>query len=507
MIDIVSVKKERLAASFQTLSVYVQVNLMAGFCHFQSLLVRLSARKSSLAIQSKLGYSVFTFVHKNCINMNLWIYYSRETWQMILEITFNNYRLFKGLNSLSFSADMRTKKLLSNTTKLDEKNVLKCVGLYGENNGGKTNVVNLLEILRCLLNGEVKGMINRPLFKDSPLSEFSITFNNGDGQGWLKYELSFDSQNLSLPTEKLSSIKFYENGAPFFKVIFEKDVENGRLTFFDADRSEYLDVLPSTRPFLYSVKTDEGLFSPLKAYLQSLQCLASSIEVIRMYNIPLRKTMEALKGNDKKQKDFIRSFVKSADLTIEDFSYEKKPMLSSEGENDLIAEDALAKYVELQDAFRLSTTYQGVKVPSLFFDSSGTKKIEALAAYVYEAISKGKFLVIDELDNGLHFNLTRAIVSAFNNLGNKKGQLFFTSHDLLLIDCKSLLRKDQICFSVRENGKAKLFCLKEAKIADGGPREGSDLLRYYQRGGFGKVPMPSFVKEIISIGDGKRGDE
>lgn len=420
---------------------------------------------------------------------------------MILEISFNNYRLFKGNNTLSFSADMRTKKLLSNTSKLNERNVLKCVGLYGENNGGKTNVVALLGILRSLLLGEQQNRINRSIFGDSPISEFSITFNNDDGIGWLKYEVSYDSLNRSYPREKMSAITFYENGAPFVKTVFEKDVDNRILRLFEEDLSQYLNVLPITYPFLYSVKTTEGTFAPLADYLQSIRDLASSIEIIKMYNIPIRKTLETLKGKDAKQIEFIRAFVKSADLTIQDFSYQKNPLLQDEEENDEIAEDALSKYVDVQDAFRLATTYNGTRVPSFFYDSSGTKKIEAIASYVYESIMKGKLLVVDELDNGLHFNLTRAIVSAFNNLANKKGQLLFTAHDLLLIDCKNLLRKDQIYFLDRNETRASLFCLKEATVAEGGPREGSALLRYYQKGAFGKVPMPSFIKEILSASE------
>ena len=418
---------------------------------------------------------------------------------MILDIAFNNYRLFKENNELSFSADLRTKKLLSNAIAFEGKNVLKCIGLYGENNGGKTNIVTLFIILRDMLLGEVKGPINRSLFGDLPVTDISVIFDNGDGNGWLKYEFSFDSATLSFPKEKIVSISFYENGAPFYKTIFEKDVDKKVLSVFGEDKSSFLDVLPSSRPLLYSVKTDEGAFALLNGYLNSIKKLADSIEIISMYNIPLLKTMSALKGDDKKEKDFIRSFVQSADLSIEDFSYEKNSMNYDAHINNKIAEDALSNYLSLEDAFRLSTTYHGVKVPSLFYDSSGTKKIESIASYIYEAIAKGKLLVIDELDNGLHFNLTRAIVSAFNNIGNQKGQLLFTSHDLLLIDCKNLLRKDQICFIERDEAKAKVFCLKEAKASEGGPREGSDLLRYYQKGGFGKVPTPNFVRDIISI--------
>ena len=86
-------------------------------------------------------------------------------------------------------------------------------------------------------------------------------------------------------------------------------------------------------------------------------------------------------------------------------------------------------------------------VPSIIFDSTGTKKIASIASYVIEALEKGRILVIDELDNSLHFRLTRAIVALFNNELNTNAQLICTVHDVSLLDCQNLFRKDQIWFT------------------------------------------------------------
>lgn len=98
------------------------------------------------------------------------------------------------------------------------------------------------------------------------------------------------------------------------------------------------------------------------------------------------------------------------------------------------------------DQIRLVSTYKGIQVPSMIFDSTGTKKIAALASYVIEALEKGRILIIDELDSSLHFKLTRAIVAMFNNELNTKAQMIFTAHDISLMDCKKLFRKEQIWF-------------------------------------------------------------
>ena len=66
-----------------------------------------------------------------------------------------------------------------------------------------------------------------------------------------------------------------------------------------------------------------------------------------------------------------------------------------------------------------------------------------------------------------------------------------------------MMRKDQIYFSLREDDlSSKLFCLKNAPVESGGPRSAEDMLKHYNRGEFGYVPSPSFIKKLSQlIGD------
>lgn len=417
---------------------------------------------------------------------------------MILEVAVNGFRFFKNNTALSFSADARTKRLLSNAVFIGEKYVNKCVGIYGSNNSGKSNLIKLFSSLKAILSGSDNFVLNRALFKDQRLTNVSIVYNNLDGNGWLKYVFTFDNEEKRFTYEKLSSLTFYPNGKPFEKALFEKDFKNKIFEVFGSSKTDYLGIIRGNLPLFYVVELESGVFSTLNEYKRSFEQLANSIEVINMYNIPISKTIDFLKNDQKDKKEFILSFVKHADLSVSDFKYDKTDIkYNVDGEN--IDEKALEGFKELVDTFHLKTKYGNVDVPSLFFDSSGTKKIEAIAAYIYEAIKEGKILIVDELDNGLHYKLTRAIVSVFNNLLNKKGQLLFTAHDLLLIDCDYLMRKDQIYFIQREKRCASLFCLKEATVSSGGPREGADLIKRYNHGAFVEVPSPNFLEQIIKI--------
>ena len=80
---------------------------------------------------------------------------------MILELKFNNYKMFKNENVLSFSADTRIKRLGSNYFNVLNRNVLKTISLYGQNNIGKSNVLTLLKLIKSLMLGVEHIVFNR----------------------------------------------------------------------------------------------------------------------------------------------------------------------------------------------------------------------------------------------------------------------------------------------------------------------------------------------------------
>lgn len=415
---------------------------------------------------------------------------------MISEVEFNNFRLFKTESVLSYKADKRTQYLLSNAIDVDNISILKALALYGSNNSGKTNIVALFQVIKAILDCNTNFICNRKLFKDEALTDISITFNNLDGLGWLKYEVTYDSEYKLFPFEKLSVIKYYKTGSQSFKTIFERKQSENMLSVFDEDFSQFFDILPFDKPFLSTIDVNGTTFSKLKCWKDALKKCSDSIEIINMFNIPLQNTIESLKGANEQKQRFIKSFVKASDISINDFVYDKSVKIDLSNGDNKVNEKALFDMSGFIDAFKLTTNYSGTIVPSLLFDSSGTKKVEAIASYIYDSLIEGKLLVIDELDNGLHYSLTRAIVSLFNNMLNTRGQLLFTAHDLLLIDCKNLLRKEQIYFVTRSNETSKLDTLKSFKANKEHLREGDSLIKRYNHGDFGKVPSPQFVKEL-----------
>ena len=412
---------------------------------------------------------------------------------MILEIKFNNYKMFKNENVLSFLADTRIKQLGSNYFNILNRNVLKSVSLYGQNNIGKSNLINLFSLIKNLMLGVENLSFNREIFGDTQETNISITYKTDVDQNRMQYSFIYDSFKKEIIKEELNDIIFYETGNSTIRNIYNRDYVEEKLLILGTEHLDLLKILPSKKPFLYCVSLDNNTFSSLKTYLNSFVKFAESLEIIRLFNIPIDNTINVLKGSDEKKKKFVLEFVKHADLSIEDFFYNDKA--NFEGKDDEPITEKVLKQIDIIDQLKLFTKYGNKAVPSIFFDSTGTKKIEAIASYIYEAIVNGKTLIVDELDCGLHFKLSRAILSIFNSFANERGQLLFTAHDVELIASKLMMRKDQIYFSFRKDDlTSELFCLKDAPVKDGGPRSADDLLKHYNRGEFGYVPRPNFIK-------------
>lgn len=412
---------------------------------------------------------------------------------MILEIKFNNYKMFKNENVLSFLADTRIKQLGSNYFNILNRNVLKSVSLYGQNNIGKSNLINLFSLIKNLMLGVENLSFNREIFGDTQETNISMTYKTDVDQNRMQYSFIYDSFKKEIIKEELNEIIFYETGNSTIRNIYNRDNVEEKLLILGTEHLDLLKILPSKKPFLYCVSLDNDTFSSLKTYLNSFVKFAESLEIIRLFNIPIDNTINVLKGNDEKKKKFVLEFVKHADLSIKDFFYNDKTNFKGK-DNEPITEEVL-KQIDVIDQLKLFTKYGNKTVPSIFFDSTGTKKIEAIASYIYEAIVNGKTLIVDELDCGLHSKLSRAILSIFNSFANECGQLLFTAHDVELIASKLMMRKDQIYFSFRKDDlTSELFCLKDAPVKDGGPRSADDLLKHYNRGEFGYVPRPNFIK-------------
>ena len=415
---------------------------------------------------------------------------------MVTRFKFNNCFAFNKPVEMTLRADMRTKKFSSNVINVnDNLNILKSIAIYGPNNTGKTSFIKCIKAFkRTLENKPIRLSAN--IFTGNSISTEAVSFIYNEKE--YNYEYKFDCDKHSYVYEKMVEIVRDKNSNETEKLIFLKDTLNEKYKCpEDQKLQEVLNIASTNNILIYTVQTEK--FDILNKIKEILINLAKSIVIVTMNNIPNEKTIEILKNKDEETKKIV-NFIKNADIYLDDYRYDDKVQLEVDNKE---AEEEILKNQDLMDQMRIVSVYKGKPVPSIIFDSLGTRKIAALASYVVTSIEKGQTLVIDELDSSLHFKITRAIMSMYNSELNKNAQLIATLHDISLLDCKKMFRKEQIWFTDKNEEQTELYSLKDFSYEQSGVRgDTTDIQDRYSKGAFGAIPDPDLISTLLKEDDG-----
>lgn len=419
---------------------------------------------------------------------------------MIIEIRVKNSFAFSEQVSLSMKADMRNKKFSSNVYRENNFNVLKVAGIYGPNNVGKTCLVKCIDVVKDILLGQ-KVHVEKNLFTENSVCELGITFLE-EGRKF-SFDFKYDTCKKEYQYEKFVEILKDQYGNEKEITWLEKDSEAEHYYCQDKELVNMIPLISKSNLLCYMI--DVSKFKCLEEMKNIITTFASKIDIINMNNIPIKKTIDLMKNKSNLQGKVVE-FIKNADLYMDNFKYVdmEQIQLYTGDEEKRPDEKALDIPEQLMDQIRLVSVYKGVSVPSIFFDSTGTKKIAALASYIIEGLEQGRILIVDELDSSIHFKLTRAIVAMFNNELNANAQLIFTVHDINMMDCKRLFRKEQIWFVHKDEDGVYVYSLADF-TAQQGVRDTTDVIEKYRKGVFGALPAPEFINSLLDIKGNKKG--
>ena len=413
---------------------------------------------------------------------------------MLIELRAKNCFSFSDEIRFSTKADMRNKKFSSNVHTENNFNILKTVGIYGPNNAGKTCLVKCIRSAKnILLNQKPRIMPN--IFQESTICQLGITFLE-EGREF-SYDFWYDDKKEEYPYEKFAEITKDQYGNEKETVWLLKDIINGNCQYGDEDLLKMMPLISQSNLLFYLV--DSSKFQQLAEMKRIVTKFASRIDIVNMNNIPLKRTINLMKNQNDIQRKVVE-FIKNSDLYMDDFEYVDidKIRVKMDSDEEKPEEKALDVPEQIMDQIRLVSVYRGVAVPSVLFDSTGTKKIAALASYIIEGIEQGRILVVDELDSSIHFKLTRAIVAMFNNELNTSAQMIFTVHDINLMDCKKMFRKEQIWFVHKDDTGIYVYSLAEF-TAQQGVRDTTDIMEKYRKGVLGALPDPELIRSLLSL--------
>ncbi len=413
---------------------------------------------------------------------------------MIIEIRAKNCYAFEEEIALSMKADLRNKKFVSNVHREKNFNVLKTVGVYGPNNVGKTCLVKCIRAIKNILLNKKSGLVPN-IFSDSTVCELGVTFMELGRK--FAYDFKYDDKKEEYIYESFVEIMKDQYNNEKEVCWFKKDTINDAFECMDEDVVATMSVVAKNNLLYHLIDTSK--FETLDEMKKILRRFAEKIDIINMNNIPIEHTIELMKNKGNLQEKVVE-FIRNADLYMDNFEYAEmdKIRIKAEKASEKPEEEVLDIPEKLMEQMRLVSTYKGHHVPSILFDSTGTKKIAALASYVIEGIEQGRVLVIDELDSSIHFKLTRAIVAMFNNELNTNAQMIFTVHDINLMDCKRMFRKEQIWFVHKDNDGVYVYSLADF-TAQMGVRDTTDVMEKYRKGALGALPDPELINSLLSI--------
>lgn len=431
---------------------------------------------------------------------------------MIIDFTIKNYRSFKEVSSLSLLAEpLKNDGIAISTTGFGD-NILPVAGIFGQNAGGKSNVIKaFIYIISAILN---TNHINSPINRHPLLQPFLLNTHSGkrpihfeiafwDKKTEAQYNYGFEVDGGGVVLEWLELIDRPEKNRRS-RLIFER---NGNKFIFDKTVKDYLEPLAKhVLDTALAVNVFGNLADPISHRLLELVS-DQNIKVIdgtqtdALINYALDRCL-----TDKKLQTQVIEFIKKSDIDINDVSIDRSMMNIADLPAGLPEE--LKSMMAQGSGFNYRITSQhsvydndGNKTEGSYDfnfgeqESLGTQKILALAVILLDALNNGETVIFDELGSSLHPFLTKKIVELFQSpKSNKYGaQLIFTSHETFLLTKNTLnnkldLRRDQVWFADKGVDEASILrCLSEYKT-----KKEYELAKRYLEGRFGAVPVLKF---------------
>ena len=371
--------------------------------------------------------------------------------------------------------------------------ILPVMAMYGANAAGKTNIIRAFRNAIMLVRNSNSMQVNAYtgiipfLFDENKIKEkskFDFLFvHNGK-----TFAYGFVADYQYVYEEYLYE---YKSSRP--TMIFERmEISKYRFTTSYKHLSEFQYKNTSNKLFLCTA-TAWNCEETRDAFMW----FAEGIDTYDQIGIKSNQYLEYLDQmkDNADTKSFLLSLLRHAEINIHDYEFESKniekpsiPKIPSLQIDPEFLKDL--KHYELSTIHKIEQMDGALKMFKLPFnsESDGTKLLFAYGPIIFEALNKGRTIIIDELGNSLHTNLARYLMELFNDkkINCNGAQLIFNTHDIGLLGL-DLFRRDQIYFVEKDNssGSTDLYSL-----ADFSPRKDENIQKGYLQGRYGAIPFP-----------------
>ncbi|WP_182883692.1 AAA family ATPase [Microbispora sp. H10949] len=439
---------------------------------------------------------------------------------MLLRFRVANYASLRDEQELSLVAlDPHSDLALCNPTQ-DDLRLLPAAAIYGGNASGKSNLLQALRFMATAVENSHQrwkpgSAIRRNSFRfDGESIGKESMFSVDIALDGTHYEYGFELDDEAVRSEWLYS--FTKQQRRVRRVLFERSgPEGSSIRFGEHLRGRKKSIAELVRPnSLYLSAAAANNHPQLTKLYRWFERGIIYIDAGEPWT-NLASTLHELEVHDR---EGILRLLSHADFGITDVRQELQPMAKEVREGFIAFFSAInpdfapGEDVELQGWPNVEFTHEvrgrEYRLP-MELESSGTRAWFALLGPILKGFSRGRLVVVDELDAFLHPLLVGELVALFQDPEfNRKGaQLVFNTHDVTLLSSlnKARLRRDQVWFADRNaDGATELHPLTQYRVRDGL----DNVFRGYLLGRYRGVPVfdDSFLGHALAGHTGEHAD-
>lgn len=390
---------------------------------------------------------------------------------MLVQFRFNNYKCFKDETVFNVVASKYYRDKMENLIQVPQYALLRTAAVYGANASGKTKLFQAFNFMREVVLTSADKQSNNwqrsysPFLLDTYSAEQPSVFEVVFLMDGIQYRYGFELNEERILTEWL----------------FRKRSKEVKVLEYNGGTSIYYNehyINPKIMKNLEEAKmfrVNSLIISSLSMWndqlsLDILHWFKQNNIISASLNTMAPRILSAI--DHPKMKTKLMDFLRSADLGIYDVT------------SNEISDTELNISHRRYDEQHLPSGFAKLSLEK--DESFGTYRFLSLAEPIISALETGSILWIDEIDNGLHYDLVRALISLFQDetVNIHNAQLIINTHNISLIDEADLFRRDQI-YIVDKNryGEASL-----TPVSDFSVRETAKVGKLYREGRFGGVP-------------------
>jgi uncharacterized protein len=408
---------------------------------------------------------------------------------MLLQFSCSNFKSIKEKITFSLIASPDT-TFLDRTKEYDSKRILRIAAIYGANGSGKSNFIGAIALARSIIvnsinhqPGQQIAQYPHKLSNKNVPSECVFQFIVDD----VRYAYGFSIQEGKVYEEYL----YYFPNRRQTKIFERKKLEIVPGSKYKNSFTLAMDALKENRLFLSCAAN----FSPVpeveKAFLffhDDIVIYKSTVDAPNInnwleYSIDLMEKNHAVKENFISLLKQLGTGIKDIETKIEKIDFDKiKDLLPEQIQSIMLSQnnnDTLKK-------INASVIYDNFSTDLITEESTGVQKLFQVICPLLDILSKGKILICDEIEVGLHEKIVSQLIKLFYEIHPEKfAQLIFTTHNTNLMDMK-LFRRDQIWFTqLHATRETDLYSLIEVKHV----RKNEKISLGYMEGKYGAIPI------------------